>query len=52
MPLLKKKVYDLAPYPGDLKPSEELFVIPETRECFRSYEYPLPLNAVVLMTYI
>ncbi len=39
MPLFKKKIYHLSPSPKDLKASEELFVIPETKECFRSYEY-------------
>jgi hypothetical protein len=39
MPLLKKKIYNLTPSPKNLKASEELFVIPETKECFRSYEY-------------
>ncbi|XP_028399830.1 tyrosine-protein kinase BAZ1B-like isoform X2 [Dendronephthya gigantea] len=38
MPLLKKKIYNLSPSPKDLKESEELFVIPETKECFRSYD--------------
>ena len=41
MPLLKKKVYTLVPIPEDIKTDEEVFVIPETGECFRTYEYPL-----------
>ena len=38
MPLFKKKIYNLSRSPKDLKASEELFVIPETKECFRSYD--------------
>lgn len=40
MPLLGKKSYKPSPLPKDLKSEEEVFVIKETNEVFRSYEYP------------
>ena len=40
MPLLGKKSYKPSPLPNDLKSEEEVFVIKETNEVFRSYEYP------------
>ena len=39
MPLLKNKIHHLSPSPKDLKDGEEVFVVPQTKECFRSYEY-------------
>lgn len=51
MPLLGKKSYKLSPFPKDLKPEEEVFVIKETNEVFRSYEYPCEMgkrNPVVM----
>ena len=41
MPILGKKSYKPSPLPKDLKSEEEVFVIKETNEVFRSYEYPL-----------
>ena len=40
MPLLGKKCFKPSPLPKDLKSEEEIFVIKETNEVFRSYEYP------------
>lgn len=40
MPLLGKKLYKPNSIPKDLKAEEEVFVIKETNEVFRSYEYP------------
>ncbi|KAJ7388130.1 Histidine-containing phosphotransfer protein 3 [Desmophyllum pertusum] len=46
MPLLGKKSYKPNPLPKDLKSEEEVFVIKETNEVFRKYEYPWFLQIV------
>lgn len=43
MPLLGKKSFKPNPLPKDLRSAEEVFVIKETNEVFRSYEYPCEL---------
>jgi len=43
MPLLGKKLYKPNPLPKDLRTEEEVFVIKETNEVFRSYEYPFEI---------
>lgn len=37
MPLLHKKPFKPRPPPKDLKPNEEVFVCPHTKEAFRDY---------------
>jgi hypothetical protein len=41
MPLLGKKTYSFASPPDDIKQNEEVFVIKQTNEVFKSYKYPL-----------
>lgn len=43
MPLLGKKSFKPSPLPKDLKSEEQVFVIKETNEVFRSYEYPFKI---------
>lgn len=41
MPLLGKKPYSFASPPDDIQQNDEVFVIKETNEVFKSYKYPL-----------
>ena len=40
MPLLAKKIFSCSKPPTDIKQDESIYVIPHTREQFRSKEYP------------
>ena len=41
MPLLGKKTYYFASPPDDIQHNDEVFVIKQTNEVFKSYKYPL-----------
>lgn len=44
MPLYQQKKYILNSRPKDLKPEEEVFIVQQTKECFRDYKYLSYIN--------